>query len=575
MKDGLFSRFIRGKILITTTSFLLVLLTHFAYSFWQAARLSSEWIQIKEINPLRQYFERQDIFIGLSYALTATFTAYAVINFFDKRKKGIAGTVGGFTLAGVLYFAGCFLTGCCGSPMLTVYLSLFGSSIIGFAKPITAGFTFVSIVIGFIWINKNNKANICSDNEGCCNSKNPSKKNLKTTDGSMNAQDEEEFNMNKMINDVDKHEVINKIYSEIEEGINLLKCQQCGCMKDTLEKIKADFPSDVKKWENKIIPVKYSCLGCEHCYPAVAMNLFNEAYPEKANSKSDCVIEVREDKWPYVAGEYYTFCGGDYCPVAVSTLGDSELAEKLSKNHPKELCIVGKTETENIGIDKVIKNTVTNPTIKYLLLVGQEPKGHKSGETFLSLSKNGVDEKMRVIGSTGKKPVLRNVSDEEINSFRNQVEVVDMIGCSDENLIADKIRELASKPNTNVSYLSFIEKSNSSSKKTTCGCKECDDEIVNEEKVIQAKEPTNIIMDKAGYFVILPIQEKNIISVEHYSYDNTLLRAIEGKDSRSIYWTIVENNWVTLLSHAAYLGKELEKAELSLKLGFKYLQDGA
>ena len=123
--------------------------------------------------------------------------------------------------------------------------------------------------------------------------------------------------------------------------------------------------------------------------------------------------------------------------------------------------------------------------------------------------------------------------------------------------------------------MSFIEKSNSSSKKTTCGCKECADEIIVDDKVLQAKEPTNIIMDKAGYFVILPIQEKNIISVEHYSYDNNLLRAIEGKDARSIYWTIVENNWVTLLSHAAYLGKELEKAELSLKLGFKYLQDGA
>ncbi len=566
MKDSLFFRFKRGKIIIPTASFLLVLLTHFAYSLWQTARLSSEWFQVKEINPLRQYFERQDFFIGLSYALTAAFTAYAVINFFDKRKKGIAGTVGGFTLAGFLYFAGCFLTGCCGSPMLTVYLSLFGSSILGFAKPLTAGLTAASVTLGFFWINKNSKTRACSVNDVCC---------FPNDNEASEEKGEGKFIMKEESENINKLETVNKIQSEMEEGINLLKCQQCGCTKETLENLKSVFPSDVDKWEKKMISIKYSCLGCEHCYPAVAMNLFNEAYPEKANSKSDCAIEVREDKWPYVAGDYYSFCGGDYCPVAVSTLGDSELAEKLSKNHPKELCIVGKTETENIGIDKVIKNTATNPTIKYLLLVGQEPKGHKSGETFLSLSKNGVDEKMRVIGSTGKKPILRNVSVEEINSFRNQVEVVDMIGCSDEDLIADKIKELASKPNTNVSNLSFIEKSNSSSKKTTCGCKECADEIIVDDKVLQAKEPTNIIMDKAGYFVILPIQEKNIISVEHYSYDNNLLRAIEGKDARSIYWTIVENNWVTLLSHAAYLGKELEKAELSLKLGFKYLQDGA
>lgn len=81
--------------------------------------------------------------------------------------------------------------------------------------------------------------------------------------------------------------------------------------------------------------------------------------------------------------------------------------------------------------------------------------------------------------------------------------------------------------------------------------------------------------NKAGYVVILPLAEKGIISVEHYSYDDKLLRTIEGKDARSLYWTIIENNWMTQLSHAAYLGKELEKAELSLMHGFKFVQDGA
>ena len=61
-------------------------------------------------------------------------------------------------------------------------------------------------------------------------------------------------------------------------------------------------------------------------------------------------------------------------------------------------------------------------------------------------------------------------------------------------------------------------------------------------------------MDKTGYFVILPLADKNIINVEHYSYDNTLLRIIEGKNARSIYWTIIENKWVTFLSQAADLG---------------------
>jgi tetrahydromethanopterin S-methyltransferase subunit A len=66
-----------------------------------------------------------------------------------------------------------------------------------------------------------------------------------------------------------------------------------------------------------------------------------------------------------------------------------------------------------------------------------------------------------------------------------------------------------------------------------------------------------------------------MITVEHYSYNNKLLRTIEGKNSRDIYLTIVSNRWITELSHAAYIGKELEKAELSIQKGFKFVQDGA
>lgn len=82
-------------------------------------------------------------------------------------------------------------------------------------------------------------------------------------------------------------------------------------------------------------------------------------------------------------------------------------------------------------------------------------------------------------------------------------------------------------------------------------------------------------LDKAGYFVIIPSKKDGNILVEHYSYDNKLLRKIESKNSRDIYFTIIENNWVTELSHAAYLGKELARAEISIKKGFKFVQDGA
>ncbi len=53
------------------------------------------------------------------------------------------------------------------------------------------------------------------------------------------------------------------------------------------------------------------------------------------------------------------------------------------------------------------------------------------------------------------------------------------------------------------------------------------------------------------------------------------MRVIEGKDARSVYATIIANGWVTQLSHAAYLGKELARAEISLYRGVPYVQDGA
>ncbi len=364
---------------------------------------------------------------------------------------------------------------------------------------------------------------------------------------------------------------IEKIRAELQAGMDLTKCRQCGCMKETLENIGASLSSireasaellnQIEAWRKQMEPTRYACLGCEYCFSAVAMNLFHQAYPEAAEAQPlCCAFDVKENTWPPVPGEYFVLCDGQSCPVAVSTLASVGLAETLANLRPKELCIVGKTETENIGIEKVIKNTITNPSIRLLLLAGKDPKGHQPGRTFLALWEHGVDEGMRVIGSPAKRPILRNVTREEVSAFRKQVRVVDLIGCEDVKIIVETLKEL------------------SQSLSPSCNCVESAEETtpvqVSTLPVILAEEPTKVEMDKAGYFVIIPQRERGIITVEHYSYDNQLLRVIEGKNARSISWTMIENGWVTELSHAAYLGRELERAELSLKLGFKYIQDG-
>jgi len=51
---------------------------------------------------------------------------------FRQERTVTAGAAGGgVTLLGALMAGGCFLIGCCGSPMLAVYLSLFGAKGLG------------------------------------------------------------------------------------------------------------------------------------------------------------------------------------------------------------------------------------------------------------------------------------------------------------------------------------------------------------------------------------------------------------------------------------------------------------
>ena len=365
---------------------------------------------------------------------------------------------------------------------------------------------------------------------------------------------------------------ITRIKSELQKGMQLPKCRKCGCMKQTLENLlsvfslneiegSANLVSDMQAWLTQMETVRYDCLGCDYCFPAVVTNILMADFPSMELPSLSCGSEAKEDKWPPVAGEYFAFCDGANCPVAVSTLASVDLTETLAKIKPKGLCIVGKTETENIGIDKIIKNTITNPTIRFFILAGQDPQGHQSGKTLLALSEKGVDKDMKVIDAPGRRPILKNVSFPEVESFRRQVRMIDMIGCEDTGTIVDKINDLSKKAIS------------------TCECKECFQPAssiqISSVSKIWAVKSKKSKMDKAGYFVIIPSLEKKTIIVEHYAYDNKLLHIIEGKDVPSIYSTIIENGWITELSHSAYLGRELAKAELSLKLDFKYTQDRA
>jgi tetrahydromethanopterin S-methyltransferase subunit A len=258
-----------------------------------------------------------------------------------------------------------------------------------------------------------------------------------------------------------------------------------------------------------------------------------------------------------VPGKYFVV--DPAAPVAVTTLGSVALAQELARSAPNGLCIVGKVETENIGIEKIIKNVLSNPAIRFLICAGAEPPKHLTGATLLALFKNGVDGARRIPGSPGMRPMLPNTKPEEVEAFRQQVEPVDMIGCTEIAPIAARVEELSARTPDRTS--AFPLPPGLDARETT------------PHVVATAPLSDHIKLDKGGYFVINIGNEA--IVVEHYDYKERLLHVIEGKDARAIYWTLISNGWVTRLDHAAYLGKELARAEFSIRHAVDFEQDGA
>lgn len=82
---------------------------------------------------------------------------------------------------------------------------------------------------------------------------------------------------------------------------------------------------------------------------------------------------------------------------------------------------------------------------------------------------------------------------------------------------------------------------------------------------------TNCFFDPRGYYVIQ--LEKGKIKVTHYSVDSRALKEYTGKTAREINDAINSSQHPKDSYHSSYLGEELMKAEIALKLGISYTQD--
>lgn len=150
-------RFLR-RSLLPAGVVALVMAIHFAWLgfFPERDAAQTRWVSVSGAEPsswLTRYIEAQSYWVGMSYGMSLAFAAAALRRYRERRvcaARNIA--IGGVTISGFLAVAGCYLLGCCGSPMLVVYLNLFGAAFLPLAKPLMALITAVSLTAAWWWL---------------------------------------------------------------------------------------------------------------------------------------------------------------------------------------------------------------------------------------------------------------------------------------------------------------------------------------------------------------------------------------------------------------------------------------
>ena len=138
--------------------------------------------------------------------------------------------------------------------------------------------------------------------------------------------------------------------------------------------------------------------------------------------------------------------GNDYSPVAVAVIlnrrreetpPDYENLVRLAVESGAALA--GTLQTENVGLEKVLCNLVSNPNIRYLITFGPESPGHHVGDAIAALFRNGVDEERRIIGTEAPTPYLFNIPVEFIDRVREQVTPIDLVNEGSPELLREAI----------------------------------------------------------------------------------------------------------------------------------------
>src|SRR6266568_3702665 len=221
--------------------------------------------------------------------------------------------------------------------------------------------------------------------------------------------------------------------------------------------------------------------------------------------------------------------------------------------------VAGTVYTANLGITRIILNITTNPSIRFLLICGEDSALFQPGQSLVALAEQGVDDARRIIGSAGYDPVLPTITPEQIDQFRKQVEVLDWTGEEDLQTLEERVKSLSARnPGTFKTDKTLTSTSAAGERFTSI-------------RPGGQREP--LLYDPKGYFVISIDPEQKEIILRHYLPNHTPAHEMRGRGATSMLLGLFRDGLETQLSHAGYLGEELAKAQTALQFGMRYDQD--
>lgn len=363
----------------------------------------------------------------------------------------------------------------------------------------------------------------------------------------------------------EKEPAFKEALTYLQEAMAAEKCRACGCFHQLVVALEQAFPAGAGPQELRatvkaarlcLVERQYECLGCEVCIPPLVVNALTQALGEAVADLEVCPTEKVEERrgWPPLPGAYKVL--RYHAPVAVCCLTAEDLAAAVVRGAGPEIAIVGTLHTENLGIERLIQNVLGNPHLRFVIVCGPDSKqavGHYPGQSLAALAQHGIDDRRRIIGAQGRRPLLKNLNSESVAHFREVVEVVDLIGETGVKQILAAANRCATR-------------NPGSAQPFAAG------PIVSP---IPGYLPARMVSDPAGYFVIYVDRSRGILSLEHYLNDGLLDVVIESASAAELYTPAIDRGLISRLDHAAYLGRELARAEESLHSGEPFVQDAA